>query len=163
MWQPLLLQKSGLLFKHRAAVAAGHMDLALASGGAELLFAVGAGEVAVILVPEDAPTQLTPPDGGAGYLQKGGVFRPPLVVIAGQDAEKAPEQQRGGHIVQNGEVGEGADEIENHIDTQKKKRQLITAVTPVHEALKEIADQTYRLLAGIVSALRTWTGTSDCT
>ena len=62
------LRYSALLFKDGAAAAAGDGDLPLAPGHPELLAAVGALEVAVLLVPVDGAAQPEPLDGRSGHL-----------------------------------------------------------------------------------------------
>ena len=129
-----------LLGKARPAASAGNGDLALAPGDAQGLLAVGALEVAVVLVLGLGALQLEPTVGRGAQTQEPGVFRPAAVDLAAHHADDGDEDAHQTHRGQPLHPGHNGQQPEHKVQNQQKIIQLIAAVTAVHDTLQEISN-----------------------
>lgn len=138
---------SALLLETVPTVPAGDGDSSLAPGNPELLPAVGASEIAVLLVPVYGATQPQPGEGGTRYLHELPVFGGSLLQIAGEEAEDRGGQQKQREPVEDRDPDKEVHDIENNIECDQKEIQLVVSVAAHHEALQRIPNHKGSLLA----------------
>ena len=126
--------------KRSPAGAAGNGDLPLAAGDAQGLLAVGALEVAVLLIPGLGALQLQPAVGRSAQTEEFGVFGPAAVDLTAhhaEDGDKDAHQTQGGQPLHPGDDGR---QPEHKVQDQQKIIQLIAAVAAVHQFLQKITN-----------------------
>ena len=129
------MYNSTLLGKARPAASAGDGDLALAPGDAEGLLAVGALEVAVLLVFGHGAAQLEPAVQRGGQLQELGIFGPAAVDLAAHHTDDGDKDAHQTHRGQDTHSGDDGQQPEHEIQDQQEMIQLIAAVAAVHQFL----------------------------
>ncbi len=129
---------SGLFFETGAAAAAGDGDPALASWHPELLAAVGALEVAVLLVLPAALVDVVLADDGADSLQKFVVLGPAAGEVPGEHTQQSQNQADQPQQTQQTAPDEGREEVADQVNTHQGKAQLIGPVAPVHQSLEKV-------------------------
>lgn len=141
---------SGFLLEAGAAAAAGDLNLALALGHPQLLTAVGAAEVAMLLVPPAAAPGVVATHPGLHRIHESGVLLLPLGDVPGEHAHHREKKAQKGQKAQYAAAEQTGEEGEEQIEPQQGNIEAVHAIASVHQPL-----QPAHALSPLPSSLRT--------
>ena len=134
----------------------------LAPGHPHQLPAVGALEVAVLLVVGPGPEAGPRAPHGPYNLKEAGVFPPPPLQVPGQGAVQAEQDERQHDQMQDHPACEQGDYVQHHIQRKQKYIKLVAALAARHEARDPTSDHQRsppdreRFLGNITNITRTF-------
>ena len=114
---------SGLFHEFFFAAGAGDADGAFASGNLHLGFTAGTLKIAIGLPALDSGEKLGKPL----------ILPIPLGHIPGEGAVEREKQGNVGQCLENGQLGQGTDEVKHNAENQQKQAQLIDATSSGHQ------------------------------
>ena len=131
---------STFLLEGRPAGAAVDGDPPLSPGHPHHLPAVGALEVAVLLVVGPGAEGGPLPPQGADGLEKAAVLRPAPLQVPGQGAEQADGQHHRAQHLEGQQAGEQEHDVEQAVQQDQEQVELISSIASRHKAGQTAAD-----------------------